>query len=122
MTKRELEKYKKKLFEAKIKLLRELGVGEQTLAELAKEATGDLSSFSIHIADQSGENYRRELKASITSKQVKILRAIDDALKRIFEGSYGKCCKCGGKIQKSRLDYLPYARHCIDCQRLLDGE
>jgi len=121
MTKRELKKYARRLLTEKLRLLREIGVEEEELAQLAREASGDLSSFSLHMADQSGETYRRELKATLTSEQIRILHAIDDALKRIYLGTFGKCIRCGSKIQKERLDYVPYARHCIECQRSLEA-
>lgn len=121
MTKREREKYARRLLAEKLQLLREIGVEENDLAQLAKEASGDVSGFSLHMADQSGETYRRELKASLTSEQIRVLRAIDDALKRIFDGSFGKCTRCGAGISKERLDYIPHARHCINCQRALEG-
>jgi DnaK suppressor protein len=121
MTKRDRRRYARKLLEEKLRLLREIGVKEEELAELAREASGDLSSFTFHIADQSGETYRRELKASLTSEQTHILRAIDEALKRIHDGTFGICSRCGDKIKKERLDYVPYAKCCIKCQRLLEG-
>jgi DnaK suppressor protein len=121
MTKRELQKYARRLLEEKLRLLREIGVEEETLAKLAREASGDLSSFTFHMADQSGETYRRELQASLTTEQIRILRSIDEALKRIYEGTFGVCTRCGVKITKERLDYVPYAKHCINCQRSLEG-
>lgn len=117
MTKRDLQRYAKKLLQEKLRLLRDIGVEEAELAELAREASGDLSSFSLHMADQSGETYRMELRASLTSDQIRNLRAIDEALRRIHNGNFGICLKCGSKIQKERLDYVPYAAHCISCQR-----
>jgi len=120
MTKRDRQRYARKLLEEKLRLLREIGVKEEELAELAREASGDLSSFTFHIADQSGETYRRELKASLTSEQTRILRAIDEALKRIHDVTFGICTRCGAKIQKERLDYVPYAKHCINCQRSIE--
>ncbi|MBD3286002.1 hypothetical protein GF359_05870 [candidate division WOR-3 bacterium] len=121
MNKREKEKYVRLLLERKLELLQEIGVEENYLAKIAREASGDLSSFSYHMADQSGETYRRELQAGLTTEQIRILRAIDEALKRLHEGSYGKCTKCGGSIQKARLDFVPWARHCITCQRSFEG-
>jgi len=121
MNKRDREKYARLLLEEKLKLLKEIGVEEEYLAKVAREASGDLSSFSYHMADQSGETYRRELQASLTTEQIRVLRAIDEALKRIHEGSFGKCSKCGEDIQKARLDYVPWARHCITCQRSFEG-
>lgn len=121
MTKRELQRYARRLLEEKLRLLREIGVEEEALAKLAREASGDLSSFTFHMADQSGETYRRELQVSLTTEQIRTLRNIDEALKRIHEGTFGICTRCGTKIKKERLNYVPYAKHCISCQRSLEG-
>lgn len=43
------------------------------------------------------------------------LRLLNDALKRIADGSYGICGKCGGDISQARLDAVPYAMICRDC-------
>ena len=45
---------------------------------------------------------------------------IDAALDRIEEGGYGVCVECEKKLQTGRLDAVPWARHCIDCQELQD--
>ena len=121
MTKRELQKYLRILLEEKIRLLKEIGVETEMLAQVSKEASGDLSSFSVHMADQSSDTYSREITAGLTSEQMRTLRAIDEALKKIHEGDYGVCEKCGCKIQKSRLDFVPYARYCIQCQRSIEN-
>ena len=46
-----------------------------------------------------------------------VLAAIDEALKRIDNGTYGVCQSCGRPIQPERLEFLPYATLCIDCKR-----
>src|SRR5262249_51242717 len=46
---------------------------------------------------------------------------IDSALKRIDEGTFGRCEECGKDIAAGRLQALPYARYCIDCSRRLQG-
>ena len=44
------------------------------------------------------------------------LKAIDDALRKIEEGTYGECEECGEAINKKRLKILPFARYCVRCQ------
>jgi DnaK suppressor protein len=43
--------------------------------------------------------------------------AIDDALQRLRDGSYGSCENCGKAIEQARLDVLPFTRLCLQCQR-----
>ena len=50
-----------------------------------------------------------------------MLAEIDAALKRIEEGTYGICTNCGKEIPVDRLEALPWATLCIDCQRGLEG-
>jgi DnaK suppressor protein len=47
-----------------------------------------------------------------------VLAAIDSALRRIDEGSFGTCERCEQPIAEARLEAMPYATKCIDCKRL----
>jgi RNA polymerase-binding protein DksA len=47
------------------------------------------------------------------------LEAIQAALARLDSGTYGTCLRCGGPIATARLEALPWAAHCIDCQRVV---
>jgi RNA polymerase-binding protein DksA len=47
------------------------------------------------------------------------LIAVDAALARIDDGTFGTCARCGNAIAPERLDALPWASHCIDCQRIV---
>ncbi|HZG27630.1 transcriptional regulator, TraR/DksA family [Ensifer adhaerens] len=45
------------------------------------------------------------------------LKAIEAALKRVADGTYGTCVRCGGEISRERLDAVPHAALCSDCMR-----
>ena len=47
------------------------------------------------------------------------LAAVEAALARLDDGTYGGCLRCGRPIAPERLDALPWAAHCIDCQRIV---
>jgi len=51
----------------------------------------------------------------------KLLEAIEDALARIRQERFGTCEECGQPISKARLEAVPWARHCKDCEERLDG-
>jgi len=68
----------------------------------------DLEELGSDSADQ-------ELTLSLLGSERNVLNQIEAAIKRIEDGSYGRCEKCGGKIPKSRLDAIPYAVQCISC-------
>jgi RNA polymerase-binding protein DksA len=50
------------------------------------------------------------------------LALVDDALERLATGTFGTCVRCGRPIAANRLEALPWAPRCIDCQRLADRE
>ena len=86
-----------------------------------KEASGDLSSYSSHMADMASDSYDREFSLNIASEEQEIIYEIDEALKRIEEGKYGKCIACGKKISVRRLTAVPYAKNCIQCQTKIEN-
>lgn len=53
---------------------------------------------------------------SLRSHEVNRLKALENALGRISQGTYGKCMKCGKKITQERLRAIPWALLCIDCK------
>ena len=69
------------------------------------------------IADTASVTIDRELDLSIEGTTSGMLRAIDDALARIEDGTYGSCSRCGRTITEERLEAMPYATLCIDCKR-----
>jgi len=58
----------------------------------------------------------------LTDRDRDKLQAIDDALARIDDGSYGVCESCESDIAEGRLEALPFARYCINCQRAAEEE
>jgi RNA polymerase-binding protein DksA len=116
MTKRELAKYKKLLIKRREEILGEINHIAKESLKSQKEASGDLSGYSYHMADMASDSYDRELSLNIAGEEQEIIYAIDEALKRIEEGKYGKCLFCEKKIPLKRLNALPYAKYCIQCQ------
>jgi DnaK suppressor protein len=49
-----------------------------------------------------------------------MLQNVENALSRINEGSYGECANCGNEIETKRLEAVPWARHCLECQELME--
>ncbi len=58
-----------------------------------------------------------EMHASLIERSEDLLKAIDEALSRLEEGSYGICEGCGSEIPLERLKALPFAFYCVDCQQ-----
>lgn len=72
------------------------------------------------IVDRANNSYNRELMFSISDTERLMLLQIEDALNRINAGTYGRCTNCGNAINPLRLDAVPWARFCIDCQELAE--
>lgn len=116
MIKKGSEKFKELLLKKREEILNEIKhIAEENLKS-QKEASGDLSSYSYHMADMASDSYDRELSLNLASGEQDILYEIDDALKRIKEGKYGRCISCDKKIPSRRLNAVPYAKYCIQCQ------
>ena len=84
-----------------------------------EDETGELNSSSVdnHPGDMATETFDREMDYTLEDNSTAVLTAIDAALRRIDEGSYGTCRRCGRQISEERLEALPYAELCIDCKR-----
>lgn len=91
----------------------------QWLEDLRDRLTRDLDVQRLHLqqltADTGdpGEAHTRDALISATQQS---LDQIDQALRRIDEGSYGRCDRCGRDIPRERLEALPHARYCVPCQ------
>ena len=68
------------------------------------------------FADIASDDMDRKMLETIGSKDMKRMKLIDSAITRIEQGKYGLCMKCGKKIPKERLEAIPYALMCIECQ------
>jgi RNA polymerase-binding protein DksA len=83
---------------------------------LSDEA-GEETAYDNHLADTATETYDRELDYTLEENSGHVLAEIDAALKRIEDGTYGVCTNKGEQIPAERLEALPWATLCIDCQR-----
>jgi RNA polymerase-binding protein DksA len=69
------------------------------------------------FADVASDDIDRKMIEALGSQDIKRIKAIDAALSRIQQGHYGLCMKCGKKIPTERLEAIPYAVLCVDCQK-----
>jgi DnaK suppressor protein len=72
------------------------------------------------IVDRANNAYNRELMFSLSDAERQTLLQIENALKRMEDGGYGRCANCGQTINVLRLEAVPWARFCIDCQELAE--
>ncbi len=81
--------------------------------ESADDGTDDL-------VDRANAAYNRELMFSLSDSERTMLLQIEEALHRMRESAYGRCANCGQTIAPLRLEAVPWARFCIDCQELAE--
>ena len=95
---------------------------DETLRKSRIDASGDLSSVPIHMADIGTDNYEQEFALGLMDSERKLLREIDDALANIEKGSYGTCEGTGKPISKARLNAKPWAKHSVEYARILEKQ
>lgn len=95
-------------------------IEKENLGRSQKEAAGDLSGYSFHMADMASDNYERELSLGLAANERELLYEIDSAIKRLKDKNFGKCERCKKQISVRRLTAVPYAHLCIACQNLED--
>jgi len=113
MNRKQAEKYKKLLMAKRAELLSRLQAARADEKDGPSEDAPDLGDRAISTTS-------RDLNYRLTTGESGILKKIDSALDRIEAQTYGDCLNCGRKVQKGRLDAVPWARYCIDCQELQD--
>ena len=112
LPKDELKKFKDALLH-----LREVLTGDVKAleTEALKESEQD---FSVdHMADHGSDNFDQEFNLGLIENAEETVREINDAIERINESTFGICEGCERPIAKPRLQAIPYARFCVDCQR-----
>lgn len=88
---------------------RDLQVGQKSSDEGAED-----------LVDRANSAYNREFMLSISGGERQVLLEIEQALERMEEGEFGSCVHCEEKIPVKRLQAVPWARYCIDCQEQLE--
>ena len=117
VNKKDLDKYRKILEIARARIAGGLEhLEDGILNKSQRDASGDLSGYSFHMADMATDNFDTEFNLGLASSEQQSLNMIDDALRKIKEGTYGVCENCSKAIPQKRLMAMPYARLCIKCQ------
>jgi len=74
------------------------------------------------VIDQAGDERDRELSLLLTGREKEKLLAINEALEKLKDGTYGVCEECGEKIGQGRLKVMPLAKYCVSCQSKIEKE
>src|ERR671924_536272 len=115
MRKERLASFKKRLLEKHEQLAD--GVGRTAI--YGKDQEDD----SIKdLGDQANTAYSREFFFELGNGDRRVLRDVASALQKLDDGAFGSCERCGEDIAEKRLEALPFARYCINCQRAIEQE
>lgn len=91
--------------------LRQAVTGDDSLLKaLSQRSDGDVVDFAS--ASSNGE-----LSSQLAEVETRELGLIEEALKRVKDGTFGKCRGCNRNIKQARMQALPYAACCIECKR-----
>lgn len=123
MKKADMQVYKELLLDLRARLRGDVSaMQDAALKKTRSEASGDLSSMPIHMADIGSDNFEQEFTLSLMQNEEETLSSIENALERIEESEYGKCEECQGAIAKARLNAIPYTSLCIKCAEALERQ
>ncbi|HME07096.1 MAG TPA: TraR/DksA family transcriptional regulator [Bryobacteraceae bacterium] len=109
MTKTELNKFKE-ILEAK----------QAELAQVLRNRDGIAIEKSPDALDEVQNAAERELAIRNLDRESNLLRNVRNALHRVDEGTFGVCLHCEEDISLKRLNAVPWAPYCIQCQEIAD--
>jgi len=116
-----LRKQKERLLHLRDNILDSMnGVAKDTLR--ARAEGSEASAFGMHQADAGSDSYDRDFALSLLSQEQDALYEIEQALKRIEQGTYGVCEMSGKAIAHARLEAIPFARYTVECQAQIEKQ
>jgi DnaK suppressor protein len=122
MTDIDTSEYRARLLEERERLVQAVDFLERENPGSIADELGDIvTAGDDNLGDTASATYERELDQSLEEGAQQTLIAIDDALRKIEDGTYGICEVCGKPIGAGRLAAIPWARMCIDDQRKADA-
>lgn len=91
------------------------GMVEQIRGGTGGNGGSDLSNAPLHLGDMGTDEFLYDMNATLLANEQYIVAEAREALKRIADGSYGKCEGCERTIAAARLEAIPFARFCVQC-------
>ena len=123
MNRNELEYFEKIIHEMQQDVLRSISATDSiNIGKRTHPNGGEFSQYRTHIADQGSDSMGREESFMLISRELEYLARIDDALRNIDKGQYGKCKICGKRIPHERLIAVPTTDTCVTCKTFKKSE
>ena len=89
---------------------------EESLGQSLTEDQQRRLESARDVGDQALMDLERELGISLMEMRNRRRQSIDEAITRLHEGTYGICAECGIEISEKRLQAVPFAKLCVECQ------
>ena len=89
---------------------------QERMRDVRAEGAGATVQGVLDAAESSEADIQDEIEFALIQMKAETLTKIDEALRRLEEGSYGYCFECGEEISERRLRALPFAVRCKDCE------
>jgi RNA polymerase-binding transcription factor DksA len=94
-------------------------VSEQAFGPGGDQGAGGLSNAPLHLGDLGTEAYLQELNATLLENQEYLVKEALAAMRRVDDGTFGRCENCRQPIIRARLDAIPFTRFCAACAEIL---
>jgi DnaK suppressor protein len=115
-----LAHFKKVILKQRTEMVEEIeSLNDRMVDSTTREFTDTNSVYSLHMADQGTDAMEREKSFLLAQRSDDYVRRLDEALKRIDEGTFGVCVVCGDLIEKERLEAVPTTQKHVDCKNKL---
>jgi DnaK suppressor protein len=104
---------------------KQLVARREALAEDLRLATAQLINDEVvytDSVDQAAAETDKNFTLQMKNRERDVLWQIDEALKRLDEGCFGDCERCGDSISEGRIEAFPFTTLCIDCKAELESE
>ena len=88
----------------------------------AEVATGIVAPDAMTYGSQAAaasQVFEQQRDLALRDRNEQHLAQVEAALRRLDDGTFGACIRCGRPIAPERLEAIPWAAHCIDCQRIV---
>jgi len=116
MNKKELVRFRKLVEAERDRVRHNIGIIEEEIFDSTSNKVAGNQGYSNHMADIGTDAMEQEQAFLHASQETEYLKQLEDALKRVDDGSYGQCEECSGTIPLKRLEAYLAARLCVACK------
>jgi DnaK suppressor protein len=120
LTETQFAAFRRRLEAERLRLRRSIHALEGEVEQLAQYEDTEGGGAGNDPADVGTEVYEQERALTMERNEQALLAEVEAALARLDDGTYGQCIRCGRAIPIERLEALPFARYCIQCQAELE--